>query len=144
MTTREKIQDVALGAAVVVLAAVMLLGCARGKNEVLSALDAARDGFADWDLTHQRDLVDQGKDSADVDAALLAYRSKRDGVILAFLDAYAALAQVFSDATEVNLKALVAKVSALEARILALQGGTVPFTPRPRQGAPAEQPGAGP
>lgn len=128
MTTREKIQDLALGAAAVILAAVMLLGCAKGKNEVLSALDAARDGFADWDLTHQRDLVDQTSGGAETDAALLAYRSKRDGVILAFLDAYAALAQLLSEPTEANGKLLSGKVTALMSRLAALQGVKPPFT----------------
>lgn len=136
MTTREKIQDLALGAAVVILAAALLMGCAPGKNKVLSALDAARDGFADWDLTHQRDLVDQGKDGVEVDAALLAYRQKRDGVILAFLDAYAALAQVLADPTEANGKLLSAKVTALMSRLAALQGTAPSFTPRSR-GVPA-------
>lgn len=137
MTTREKIQDLALGAAAVILAAVMLLGCAAGKNKVLSALDAARDGFADWDLTHQRDLVDQTSGGAETDAALLAYRSKRDGVILAFLDAYAALAQLLSEPTEANGKLLSGKVTALMSRLAALQGVKPTFTPRPRAVAPA-------
>lgn len=128
MTTREKIQDLALGAAVVILAAALLMGCAPSKNKVLSALDAARDGFADWDLTHQRDLVDQGKDGVEVDAALLAYRQKRDGVILAFLDAYAALAQVLADPTEAHGKLLSAKVTALMSRLAALQNVKPPFT----------------
>lgn len=141
MTTREKLQDVALGAAAVILAAVMLLGCAGAGpgDKVRSALDAMRDGFIARDLDHQRELVDASEPGAPTDLALATYRQKRDGVIAAFAEAYEALAELLEDPSEARGQEFVRRVTVLGNKLSVLQDLKPSFAPRPRA-APAPGP----
>ena len=137
MTTREKLQDLALGAAAAILAAVLLLGCAGAPGDrVRSALDAMRDGFISRDLDHQRELVDASEPGAPTDLALATYRQKRDGVISAFEDAYEALAELLEDPSEARGQEFVRRVTVLGNKLSVLQDLKPSFTPRPRGAAP--------
>ena len=137
MTTREKLQDVALGAAAVILAAVMLLGCAGAPGDkVRSALDAMRDGFIARDLDHQRELVDASEPGAPTDLALATYRQKRDGVIAAFAEAYEALAELLEKPSEASGQEFVRRVTVLGNKLSVLQDLKPSVTPRPRAAPP--------
>ena len=57
-----------------------------------AATTAARDGFVEWDRLHQADLVAGAANRESGEAALAAYRSRRQPVLRAFTAAYTTLA----------------------------------------------------
>lgn len=58
----------------------------------LTATNAARNAFVDWDKSHQSALVDAATDSTSAAAKLAAYRNKRRRVVRAFTVAYSSIA----------------------------------------------------
>lgn len=58
----------------------------------LTATDAARDGFIEWDAAHQQGLVERATSREDAEAKLRNYRRSRERVLKAFTVSYAAIA----------------------------------------------------
>ena len=113
--SRRDLLSAALGCFALALLIFLGWGCARSNpaEKARTALDAARDQFVAWDLTHQKQLVDSGGD-------LAAYRAKRSTVVTALLDAYVALAAALTDPTEVALGDLVDSLTKLKEALTAL------------------------
>lgn len=61
-------------------------------HSALVAANVARDGFAAWDLAHQKQIVEKATSREQAEAELAAYRAKRDGIIARFEEAYRAIA----------------------------------------------------
>jgi hypothetical protein len=76
---------------------IVLVGCGATQRQktitaTLAAVDAARDGFVEYDRLHQQGIVNDA-DSADAARSKLdAYRRKREPLVQAFTTAYRALA----------------------------------------------------
>lgn len=60
-------------------------------STALLATNAARDQFLAWDKAHQLELIAAAQTRAQGEAALAAYRAKREPVLHAFTVAYAAI-----------------------------------------------------
>lgn len=63
----------------------------------LTALNTARDGFSQWDDQHQIGIVKKATSKDEGKAALAAYRTKRQPVIVGFMVAYSAFAAAALD-----------------------------------------------
>ena len=74
----------------------VLASCASARDKALSAtlvtVNAARDGFVAYDVSHQQSLLDSSADRATWDAKVATYRKKRELVVKAFEVTYRALA----------------------------------------------------
>lgn len=98
-------------------------------STALTATDAARDAFLDWDREHQQHLVDAAPTTDDATAALEVYRGQRDRVILAFSATYTLIAAAASAAASEpqdlfkTVTAVVESVDELRRSIAALQKG---------------------
>lgn len=87
--------------AIVLLLVAVAAGCGGGSftdhahrslNTALAATNAARDEFVAWDKAHQLELVDAAATKEAAEAALTAYRSKREPVLRAFTITYTTIA----------------------------------------------------
>lgn len=80
-----------------VLLAWLLVGCTASAREKalhasLVATDAARDGFVAYDLTKQKQILDDAPDAPGWRDAIVTYRQKRDRIESLFAGAYRAIA----------------------------------------------------
>ena len=74
-----------LGFIIVTAFGVALLGCAESQRQktistALTAIDTACTSFAAYDLAHQKQILAASSDRATFDAALAAWKAKRDKV----------------------------------------------------------------
>ncbi len=99
----------------------------------LTALNAARDGFVQWDKQKQTKIVADAKTLEDGKKALADYRSKRAPVIEGFTVAYSALALAALDDNMARLTEAINTAAALYKLIKSLTGGAVEI---PKPGGP--------
>ncbi len=74
----------------------LVAGCGASAREktlraAVVSVNAARDGFIAFDLNHQRAILAAHTEREKYDAAIAAYRSKREPVVEAFVVAYRAI-----------------------------------------------------
>ncbi len=112
------------------LFACLLLGAACNKDQRVNtihasivALDAARDGFVQWDHDHQMSIVDAATSREEGAAKLAAYRKKRQDVLDGFQIAYRALALAATQTDDPSLKAALDEAGKLLLLITQLRGG---------------------
>lgn len=87
----------------------------RTLHAALIATNVARDGFVAWDAAHQAQLVESATSRAEAEAALAAYRGRRDKLISDFERVYRAIATA---ATQTDRPSLV-EAEELGRRLLA-------------------------
>jgi nitrogen fixation/metabolism regulation signal transduction histidine kinase len=91
----------------------------------LVSLNAARDGFVQWDKQKQTTIVEDAKTLDEGKAALKAYRAKRAPVVEGFTVAYSALALAALDDNMARLTEAITTASALYQLIKSLTGDAV-------------------
>lgn len=124
--------------------AALVAGCGASQRETtlrtsFVTINAAKDGFASWDQSHQAALVDAATSLSDGQAKLVAYRASRERVDAAFEVAYRAVA--FAAVTEgAPLSQVIAAVEALHAAIAVLRARLDGIPAAPTASAPATAP----
>lgn len=88
----------------------------------LTALNAARDGFVQWDKQKQTKIVADAKTLDDGKAALKTYRAKRGPIVEGFTVAYSALALAALDDNMARLAEAANTAAALYKLIKDLKG----------------------
>lgn len=121
-----------LGATFIMAAAVIVLqGCGASSRErslrtTLTAVDVAAAGFGEWDGKHQLAIVDGAETREAAEAALAAYRGKREAVLLAFEVAYRAVAVAALDDGRDTLDQAIAAAQAAFVLVEHLRTGGSP------------------
>lgn len=91
----------------------------------VTGLNAARDGFVIWDANHQQKIVDDATSLGEGQAALTAYRAKREAVLQAFTVAYSALAVAALDPSAAMLLEALNAAKEVYKLVKDLSGGAV-------------------
>ena len=87
--------------------------------------NAARDGFATWDASHQKAIVDKAATREDGERELAAYRASRVPIVETFEAVYRALALAATQTDDPSLRAaLAASAELLEAIKKLTTGGS--------------------
>lgn len=88
----------------------------------LGAVNAARDGFKEWDIRHQRMIVEVSRDKAEAQKDLASYREERRPVSESFELAYASLAVAATQTDEPSLKRALTESANLLTAVRAVLG----------------------
>ena len=124
----------AYGLAVVCL---LLFGCAMmgacnrsQRTDTLRAsiisVNAARDGFLQWDRTHQHELVAAATSRDQAEQSLATYRREREPVVNGFEVAYRALALAATQTDDPSLKVALTTAGELVDAVRAMIHGGAP------------------
>jgi hypothetical protein len=111
---------------VVLLVPILLvLACGASARETaiktsLAVVDTARDGFVTWDRLHQEELFKGAASGDDARHLVLAYREKREPVLLAFEVAYKAIAHAAVLSDDHSLEIMLGVVIDLQAEVTKL------------------------
>ena len=89
----------------------------------VTALNAARDGFVQWDKHKQAQIVEDATSLDEGKAALKTYRDKRGPVLEGFTVAYAALALAALDDNLARLTEAISAAASVYKLIKGLTGG---------------------
>jgi len=117
-----------VGTALLALALALSAACGPNARQTslktsLTALNAARDGFVQWDKTAQAKIVEDATSLDQGKAALKAYRDKREPIIEGFTIAYSALALAALEDNVARLTEAIAAAAALYELIKDLTDG---------------------
>jgi hypothetical protein len=86
-------------------------------------VNAARDGFTNWDAAHQKTIVEKATSREEGEAQLVAYREKRAPIVATFEVVYRAIALAATQTDDPSLRSAVAAGAALLEAIQTLTGG---------------------
>lgn len=92
-------------------------------QQTLTALNAARDGFAVWNRQHQLALVDKATSREDSFAKVNEYNARKEAVTNGFMVAYLAVSLAATQADEVSLHRALEAAGELYDAIKKLMGG---------------------
>ena len=108
-----------------------LIACGGGQRQkalraTLVGLNAARDGFATWDMGHQKAIVEQATTREEAELKLATYRGERATLVDVLELAYRALAAAATQSDEPSAKAALAAAGAALGAIRQLTGEASP------------------
>jgi len=104
-------------------------GCGQRQKALratLVGLNAARDGFATWDMGHQKTIVEQATTREEAELKLATYRGERTAVVDVLELAYRALAAAATQSDEPSAKAALAAAGEALGAIRTLTGEASP------------------
>jgi acyl-CoA synthetase (AMP-forming)/AMP-acid ligase II len=87
------------------------------------SVNAARDGFVEYDRQHQLALVEKAATREEGEKSLAAYRLKRTPVVAGFEATYIALTIALTQTDDPSLRAALEASSAMIAAIKSITGG---------------------
>lgn len=113
--------------------------CSQGQRQdtirgSLIAINAARDGFASWDLTHQQQIVDESTTREDAASKLANYRQGRAQTLAEFEVAYRLIAVAATQSDDLSLSAALERAKTLVDAVHLLMGANAASKPAPAPG----------
>lgn len=133
-----------VGVTLVALCTMGVTGCGPNAREKalhtsLISLNAARDGFVQWDKHKQEQIVEKAQSLEEGKAALKTYRAKRTAIVEGFTVAYSALALAALDDNMARLTEAITAAAAVYRLIKSMTGGAVETPKVPEVPPPAEE-----
>lgn len=137
MTLRRQVAPTSSTAYGLAMICLLLFGCSvmgacnrSQRTDTLRAgivsVNAARDGFLQWDRIHQRDIVAAATSRDDAERQLASYQHDREPILNGFQVAYRALALAATQSDDPSLKLALASVGELVDAVHAMLHGGEP------------------